>query len=544
MAESIPSKYHDNKTYTSAKVDPVGASFGLTELKPASIEEVTWIINNLDPNTSSGIDNINTKSIKCLKRYIVLELTNCINYCLEQGIFPTQLKIAKVKPIFKTGTRSDPNNYRPISVLPVISKIFEKVLYNRLDPYLDSISFLYPKQYGFRQRSNTLSASVDLITKVKNSIDEGKVCLGIFIDLKKAFDTVSHAILLNKLQETGITDMAYNIFESYLTNRSQVVMIEEFSSSTAHVTYGVPQGSVLGPLLFLIYINNISKLQLKGELSLFADDTTLFYFGHKIEMITQEAQKDLDLLNVWFQCNLLTLNVAKTHYVIFTAKNKKISNFPPLTINNVAINKSDNAKYLGLTLDSRLTWIAHINKIKSKLKSLTGALRGVVRCLPLNIRYTIYNSMVKPHIDYLVEIWGSASKTNLKPLQTAQNKLIKTLFQYDYLTPSSTLYEKTKLMDINKTYIYYSCILVRKILKKEIHTNITFNPKNINPQKSRLRNANNIILRPPRTNYGKHNITYESAQTYNKLPSNIKDATNLLTFKKLLKLYLLNEYHH
>lgn len=344
LAQAIPVKYHNNKIYTSALIKNQQNNFGLAVLKPATKKEVLKIINNLDINSSSGIDNVNTKTIKCVKHHIVDELTNCINYCLEQGTFPNNLKIAKVTPIFKSGKRSDPNNYRPISVLPVMSKIFEKILYNRLETYLNSINFLYNKQYGFRPKSNTLSATVDIITKIKTNIDEKKICLGIFIDLKKAFDTVSHKILLQKLTDIGITDKAHKILESYLMDRSQVVKIAEFQSSTKPITYGIPQGSLLGPLLFLIYMNNISKLDLNGELSLYADDTSLFYFGHNIDSIIQHAQNDLNLLNIWFHCNLLTINTDKTHYVIFAAKNKKI-----MTLNHF---KSTIKQYIGRVVKS------------------------------------------------------------------------------------------------------------------------------------------------------------------------------------------------
>lgn len=541
LAQAIPAKYHNDKIYTTAKVDCQQTNYGLTTLKSATTEEIIKIINNLDPNTSSGIDNINTKIIKCVKSSRIDELTRCINNCLDSGIFPSNLKIAKVSPIYKSGTKFDPSNYRPISVLPVISKIFEKVIYNRLEKYLNSINFLYDKQYGFRPKSNTLSATVDLVTKIKNNIDDKKIVLGIFIDLKKAFDTVSHDILLNKLEDVGITGNAHKIFKSYLTDRFQVVKIAEYQSLQKPITYGVPQGSILGPILFLIYVNNISKLKLKGELSLYADDTCLFYFADKIESIIQDAQDDLNMLNIWFQCNLLTLNVAKTHYVIFAAKNKTINEFEPLKINNVTISRSDSEKYLGLILDDQLTWKPHIGKLRSKLVSLTGALRSIVGCLPLKVRYTIYNSLVKPHIDYLIEVWGSAAKTNLDLIQTSQNRLIKTLFHFDYLTPTKKVYKKTKLLNIYHTYRYYTCILIRKILFKKIHTNITFNTKNEFVQLRRLRCSNDIVLRPPRTNYGKKNITYEGATLYNNLPNNIKEAKNMKIFKNLLRSHLANE---
>lgn len=539
LASQIPSQYHNNLTHTKG-TQATGTLDTLSQLRPCTINEVEKIIENLKLNTSSGIDGINTKSIKCVKDLILDEITNCINKNLELGTFPDSLKIAKVSPIHKNGSKSDPGNYRPISVLPVLSKIFERVLYNRLDEHLGAQNFLYKQQYGFRPKSNTLSATVDLITKIKISIDKKQVALGIFVDLKKAFDTISHKLLLKKLNDIGVTGSALDMFKSYLSNRFQVVKINETQSSPRAVSFGIPQGSILGPLLFLIYINNIHEIGLKGDVSLYADDTALFYFGHSVDAVMSDAQDDLNLLNKWFQYNLLTINIAKTNYIIFAAKNKKISHQSKLTINNKIIKKVGHEKYLGLILDSHLNWKPHIERVRSKLTSLTGALRSVVRCFPRQVRYNIYNTLIKPHLDYLVEVWGTAAKTNIETLQIAQNKLIKTLFQYDYSTQTQKIYSETKLMNISQTYIFNTCILIRKILNRDIHTQIHFTRKH-QKHKIGLRNANDIQLYSPRTNYGKKNLMYEGAALYNKLPNNIKNAKSMSIFKKLLKLHILNQ---
>lgn len=535
LANDIPDEHHNNQepTQKSSKTE-------LRELAPATTYEISKIIDNLKLNTSSGIDGINIKVLKCIKNLIIDDLTKCINKCLCEGIFPDSLKTAKVTPIYKSGSKTDPGNYRPISVLSVFSKIFEKVLYNRLDKYLTSIDFLYKKQYGFRAKSNTLSATIDLVTKIKVKIDEKQIVLGVFIDLKKAFDTVSHKILLKKLQNIGVVGRALQIFKSYLSGRSQIVKIGKYLSCPKNVNYGVPQGSILGPLLFLIYINNIQEIGLSADVTLYADDTSLFYFGDSINSIIPNLQSDLDLLNSWFRSNLLTINIAKTNYIIFAAKNKNIGDFTQPSINNEVINRKTAEKYLGIILDNSLNWKLHIDKIKNKITSLTGSLRNIVRCLPDKVRYLIYNSLVKPHIDYLIEVWGSAAKTNLSTVQTAQNKLIKVLFNYNVLTPTTKLYKNTNIMNINQTYTYRTCILIRKIINRDIHTNINFTKKS-SFLKITLRNANNLILRPPRTNYGKKTIIFEGAQIYNKLPVDIKDSQSMSTFKRLLKFHVMNK---
>lgn len=461
LASQISGNYHSN-TDSHLIVDSnhyFAKENMLTELSPCNSNEISNIINDLDNNTSTGLDGISTKAIKCLKSIIIEKLTDCINAHLSLGVFPETLKAARVTPIYKSGCRTDPGNYRPVSVLPVISKIFEHILYNRLNTHLLKNNILNDRQFGFRANSNTLAAAVDLITNINTNIDKKNIALGIFIDLKKAFDTVSHQKLLQKLNNIGVTGTALSMFESNLQNRYQVVKINNHTSQPQNVSYGIAQGSKIGPLIFLIYINSITNIGLKGQLTLYADDTSMFYFGKCIHTMISDAQSDLDLLNEWFKYNLLTINPSKTSYMIFAAKNKLLpQQLTPLMINNEIIQRSRQEKYLGLWIDDNLTWKTHINYISTKLVSLLGALRRISHCIPKKISTIIYNSLVKSHLEYLVEIWGSAATSNLNALQRTQNKIIKVLYHYPYLTPTKELYKKTKLLDIKQLYEYGTCI--------------------------------------------------------------------------------------
>lgn len=482
------------------------------------------------------MDGVTLKSIKCINELISEGLTKYINTILEKGVFPDSPKIAKVTPIYKSGIKTDPNNYRPVSVLPVLSKIFERVLYTRLFDFLRETKFLYEHQYGFRPKSNTLNATIDLVTKITENIDKKHIALGVFIDLKKAFDTISHSMLLNKLKGIGLSGSAYDIFESYITNRFQLVKIDNYESQRAKIVFGIPQGSILGPLLFLIYINNIQSIGLTGHVTLYADDTCLFYFGHSIETVINNAQTDLNILSKWLQCNLLTINVSKTAYMIFSAKNKKIPSYPPLTINNEPLHKSTQERYLGLILDCRLTWKPHIDHIRGKISPLIGLVRKISKCVPRYVRNLIYNSLVRPYLEYLIQIWGNAAKSNLKDLQITQNKIIKVLFNYHRLTSTQIIYNNTKIFNINQLHIYHTCILIQKILTNTTHTQITFKKKT---HKYFTRNKNKLELPMPRTNYGKNNIRFGGAKLHNNLPNDVKTSKSLKVFKRRLKQYIL-----
>lgn len=535
--EIISKNLHQNQT--NIHTQSTTNINGLTTLTPCTVEEISEIIDSLDSNTSTGIDGISTKALKCLKPLIVDKLTACLNDLLIIGYFPESMKTAKVTPIHKSGSKADPGNYRPISVLPVLSKILEKVLYKRLIEHLDSHEIISDRQFGFRPKSNTLAATVDLVTKIKSNIDGKNIVLGVFIDFKKAFDTVSHEILLKKLQRIGITGIALKMFESYLRDRSQIVKINEYESTPLPVTYGIPQGSILGPLLFLVYINDVQDLGLQGHLTLYADDTCLFYFGPKITEIIPRVQQDLDVLFSWLQTNLLTINISKTSYIIFKAKNKQIPLYNKLTINNIPLNEKSNEKYLGLRIDNQLTWQFQIDYLKKKLSALMASLRGVVRCFPRKLRLSIYNAMVKSHLIYQIEIWGSASKTRLAKLQIAQNKIIKLLFHYPYLSSCTKVYKETKLMTLQQLYKYHTCILVRKVLNKTIHTSITLTQTK-HVTKRLTRRASYLVLPKVRTKYGKRMFTFEGAQIFNKLPSDIKSVKSLGAFKSKLAQHILN----
>ena len=307
-------------------------------------DEIGKIICNFK-DSAAGWDDLRPRIMKLIQSCIKRPLTHICNRSFVTGIFPSELKIANVVPIFKSGDDMVFSNYRPVSVLPVLSKILERLMYNRLILYINRHDLLYEYQFGFQKGKSTHMALITLI-EISEALDQGELVIGIFLDFSKAFDTVDHGILLKKLELYGVKDTALKWFDSYLTNRLQYVTYNNIKSDKEKVKCGVPQGSILGPLLFLLYINDLTTVSTTSLSVLFADDTNIFMSGKNLPSMAMALNEQLTAIYEWLCCNKLSLNVLKTHYMIFTQRNKKVNDIS-LYINNVSIEGVYVTKFLG-----------------------------------------------------------------------------------------------------------------------------------------------------------------------------------------------------
>ena len=312
LAKSIP---HVNKSPLSYLGSRLTESIYLA---PVSENEIGHLIKSLK-DTIVGFDDLNAMCIKISSQFLVKPLTHICNLSLSQGIFPEQLKIANVIPLYKSDDSMLFNNYRPVSVLCVVSKIFEMIMYNRVTTFLE---ILHGNQYGFRKKSSTHVALLTFVDKVIQAIENGEYTLGVFLDFSKAFDTVDHKILLDKLDHYGIRGCALFWFRIYLSHRFQYVTYSGSQSSQQLIKCGVPQGSILGPLLFLVYINDLCIVCKITEPVLFADDTNLFSSGSNASSLQDGVNNDLAIIAEWLKVNKLSLNIKKTNFMCFSAKNK------------------------------------------------------------------------------------------------------------------------------------------------------------------------------------------------------------------------------
>ena len=362
-------------------------------------------IRKLDCNKGPGPDEISAKLLKETALVIAPHLSLIFNECVNQGIYPNIFKISKCTPIFKGGDLDpmDPISYRPISILNAVNKIFERIIHDQLSDHLDNNNILPPFQFGYRKKHNTSQAVLMFAKEVENILDRDESAVAVFMDLSKAFDTVDKNILNQKLKSIGVNDNSCKLIYDYMSNRR---MKFDNDDKIYNLNYGVPQGSILGPLLFLIYIYDMKSISEQTTAIVYADDTTLIFTGNTVDKAIQNANGILVDYIDYFNMNKLSLNESKTKYMIFTKR--KYSSCPTiLTINDTVIERVNNIKFLGVVLNDRLNWQDHKLYIRAKISKNIGILNKCRKILKLNDLIPLYNSFILPYLNYCLPLWGN-----------------------------------------------------------------------------------------------------------------------------------------
>lgn len=501
-------------------------------VSPVSPQEIMNVVRNLK-NSTYGLFSVPTKLFKLIICYVALPLSDILNNSFSRGIFPDCLKDATVVPVYKSGSETDVNNYRPISVLPLVSKIFEKCMYVRLLNFLTKYNVLSKYQFGFQRSKNTSDALLNFVEHIYNNLNDKKHVLGLSIDFKKAFDTVDHKILLSKLAKYGVHGTPYSWFASYLYGRSQRVRIGKVMSAARLVSYGVPQGSVLGPLLFLIYINDLDSISNDAHFTLFADDTTLACGDIAYGNLVRRSNVNLSNLYKWTTANRLSLNVSKTSVILFTNRLNSVEVPLIVNVNGNHLNFDSCLKFLGVKLDHNLNFSEHIKYICAKISKSAGVLYRISKFVPSRILINLYYSLIYPYLIYGILIWGDAAKVHLNSLILLQKRIIRTITSSDYLAHTRPLFINTKILPIEHLYTYNLGIFM---FKQHISKTITYPNHQYN-----TRAINNAVPKFQRLSQCQRSIHFNGPKCWNDIPSDIQSSKSLAVFKSKFREFLLNK---
>ena len=424
--------------------------------------EVFLLIAELKSSKGTGPNGIPTEILKMINFAISIPLSKIINICIQNGTHPERLKLAHVIPIFKKGCRLLVSNYRPISLLSNINKNFEKIMHKRIYSFLDEFNLLYKLQFGFRSKYSTSHALIHMTEAIRAALDSGFVSCGIFVDFQKAFDTVNHEILLKKLDHYGFRGPVNDWFRSYLTGRKQKVVINGFESSSKSLPHGVPQGSVLGPILFLIYINDLRHCIKYCTTYHFADDTNLLNISKDYQTLKSQVNYDLFNLHKWLTANKISLNEGKTELIYF----RKNGPAPVLNIklHGKTLTPSKYVKYLGVYIDEYLNGEVHCKELVKKLNRANGMLAKARHYVPHSDLKNIYHAIFASHLMYGAQVWTPKLLSISEKISRLQKNAARIMTFSEFKAHSEPLFKQLEILKFTDNITLYNCILVHDYL--------------------------------------------------------------------------------
>ena len=535
------------RNITSGKCDPITyIKKGITNsifLRPVNETEVVTILKEFK-SSSPGWDSISPKIVKQTYTCFLEPLVHICNISILHGVFPNELKIAKVLPLYKGGDPKLLVNYRPVSVLPVFSKLLERLMYERITEFINENDVLYNLQFGFRKNHSTTIALTLLQDKISKSLFDGEYVLGVFLDFSKAFDTVNHDILLRKLYAYGIRGVAHEWLKSYLSCRTQYVVFNGIESTKRTVTCGVPQGSILGPLLFLLYINDMACISNILYPMLFADDTNVFLSGRNANQLIRIMNGELLNIVDWLDSNKLSLNISKTHFILFRSQGmrKPLIN-DDLIIKNESINQDHKTKFLGVIVDEKLTWFEHIQYIKCKIAKGIGIICKARQVLNSKTLCTLYYCFVYPYLNYCVEVWGDTFKTYLQALVKLQKRVLRIISYSKWNASVDHLYNYYSIMQLKKIFFYKVALLMFRVKTSSapsVFRELFIENRNVHDYFTRQHD--NFHVPNAKRNYMQRTISYRGVIVWNHITSkHITYDRSLLSFKFALRKYVFND---
>ena len=505
-------------------------------------DTVILVISSLKESNAYGSDGIPLLFIKDALYMILFYITIIVNTSIVTHVYPEPWKNPHVVPLFKSGDKDEISNYRPISLLPVLSKILEKIVANQLTEYLETNNLISNSQHGFRPRLSTQTALLKVTDKIFDNIDKKKISLLLLIDLSKAFDSVNHNILLNKCQSLHI-DPAW--FKDYLSNRFQSVRLRNVVSSPKSVEFGVPQGSILGPILFNIYVNDLQNFLSQYFIVQYADDTQIIIDGciDNLEDITRRAEEVLNRAKMYFQLNGLLLNESKTQCIFLGSRQyiSEIGDDIHINFNGTVIKPMETVKNLGVHFDRYMTFEKHIEELNRKVMGTLIYLNRLKNLFEPETRLIVVQALALSMINYCFIIWGSTSNVLMKRVQRLQNfaarVAIGTVRKYEHISPFLL---ELGWLKMKEKLTYDVCVFVFKVLRN-LFPDWLYNFSTVNSLTGVItRQANHLVARRANTNIGSREMNTIGPQVWNRLPASLKDEDSLMIFKNKLRKYLLN----
>lgn len=482
-------------------------------------------IAKLKNKNSTGFDEISIKLLKRISDTISKPLEYLVNKSLESGTFPDILKTACIIPLYKKEDPHNIANYRQISLLSVFSKLIERLVHNMINKFLNLHNIISPCQHGFISTKSIETASYHLLDPVYKDLDRGLYVMSLMFDLSRAFDTVNIEFLVCKLHNIGIRGTLLEWIKSYMSNRKLLVKYNNTLSDTRDVHMGVPQGSVLGPLLFALYVNDLPKYISNGRVTMFADDTTITVSAQTPEELAEKVTLACNELDTWCQRNQLILNDKKTVYINFHSR-KGLT--PAFLIDN-NINVSQKVKFLGTWLDNKLSWNDHIDFVCNKLSSAYFAILQMKTVLDTNGLLNIYYALAYSHLSLNIITWGVGR--NLNRVLISQKRMIRLVFNLKPLDSCRGVFKKNKILTV-------ACIFILKCVCYT-YKNIA-NLNRLGDTHSYNTRNNNVLSIPPHsTTLYEHSTNYNAIILFNKLPANLKTITGYNKFKAATKNYLI-----
>lgn len=501
-------------------------------LTPTTPEEVERIMMKTTTKNSAGPDEINGTVLKSVNKDISTILSDLINDSFLYGCYPDELKLSKSIPIYKNkGPKDDFNNYRNVCMQNQIAKIFETAFNDRLVKFLETHSILNDYQHGFRKAKSTSTALAGLCSFIYESLNEKEHTIALLFDLSQAFNSIDHTLLLEKLWRIGIRGLAYDWIDSYLKNREQKVVIENEHSDTVKVRLGVPQGSILGPILFLIFINDLPLYCSTPDTEIiYADDTNFAIKASNTKELIKKANICADEFSSYCKSQGLLVNVTKSKCITFLPKNISPNLSCLIKLEKRSIEQVNCVKFLGVILDEKLTWEPHINMICQKLSKVCFLIRNIKNTVSFEVLKLIYFGLVESTLSYGLIFWGASA--HLQRAFISQKKIIKCIVGVSLQTSCKPLFIQMKILTLPCLYIFYLVTNVKKnhclyTLNSDIHSHNTRNKNKIHQPFSRL-------------SLGQNSFDYKGIICYNKIVTKIGNMENPNSFKNNVKTYLLS----